>query len=189
MIKHIPNFISILRLILSPFVYVFIHQKDFPNALILFSFLSITDALDGFLARITNSVTTLGKILDPISDKVLILLSLYALSDSSIKRSIPFLSFKLMFFRDLFILLGSLFFLSKNVVPVSRVLGKITTFFAMFVVIFFVFENAFYFNFSYDKALYIILDILIILSFLDYGQYFFNRFREVSYGRTNRRSN
>ena len=70
----IPNLLSILRLLLIP-VYMTVYLKaeqplDYYMAAIILALSCVTDALDGFIARHYNMVSTLGKILDPLADKV-----------------------------------------------------------------------------------------------------------------------
>lgn len=75
----IANYITILRLLISPFflfIYLFysslgIHTLTLPYVLLaLLVFLELTDACDGYFARKYNQVTDLGKILDPMADSI-----------------------------------------------------------------------------------------------------------------------
>ena len=75
-----PNFLSLLRIILVPAVVIFLIQGSFLKALIFIAISGITDALDGFLARILNQQTTIGSYLDPIADKALLVSCFLALS-------------------------------------------------------------------------------------------------------------
>ncbi len=73
---NLPNKLTLVRIFVVPIIIVFLI-----NPLPLYSFLAagvfslaaITDWLDGHLARSTGQVTTLGKLLDPIADKILIM--------------------------------------------------------------------------------------------------------------------
>ena len=76
---NLPNELTLLRVFLIPFFLVCMYVK-FPfhylAALVIFSAASITDALDGKIARSRNLVTNFGKFLDPLADKVLVLAAL-----------------------------------------------------------------------------------------------------------------
>lgn len=77
---NLPNKLTVLRVILVPVFLVFLLIDAIPYnylfALIVFAAASITDALDGNIARKNNLVTTFGKFLDPLADKVLVLAAL-----------------------------------------------------------------------------------------------------------------
>lgn len=74
--RNIPNLISVIRILAVPIVIVFI---TYPGATasfwaaLIFSIASATDLLDGYIARYQKSETALGKLLDPMADKLLIL--------------------------------------------------------------------------------------------------------------------
>lgn len=83
--RKIPNILTIARLVLSPIpgIMYLMYSGDFDlrmTAMIIFVAVVLTDALDGYLARRNNQVTTLGKMLDPIVDKVLIITTLLSIS-------------------------------------------------------------------------------------------------------------
>lgn len=77
---NLPNKLTVLRVILVPFFVAFLLISAIPFhyllALLVFAAASITDALDGNIARKQNLVTTFGKFLDPLADKVLVLSAL-----------------------------------------------------------------------------------------------------------------
>jgi len=100
---NIPNFLSLLRIILVPLLVIFLINKAFLKALILFTALGVTDALDGFLARILKQQTVLGSYLDPIADKILITSCFLALA---ILKVIPGWLAVIVISRDVIILLG-----------------------------------------------------------------------------------
>lgn len=68
----LPNHITILRLLMIPFVLFFLWQKNWSVALILFLVAGLTDAVDGSMARTRKQITLWGTVADPIADKLLI---------------------------------------------------------------------------------------------------------------------
>lgn len=77
-----PNKLTIARILISPLFLAVIMKENLPHkflwALIIFSAASVTDAIDGKLARKNNEITNFGKLLDPIADKVLTTAALLA---------------------------------------------------------------------------------------------------------------
>ena len=74
--RNLPNLLTLLRLVLVPFIASAIWNEEFPRALLLLFIAGITDALDGRLARRFNWTSRVGAYLDPVSDKLL-LVTLY----------------------------------------------------------------------------------------------------------------
>lgn len=68
----VPNLLSLARLVLSVVVFVLVVRADWPAATILFIIAASTDRLDGWYARRFNQISRLGRIFDPLVDKVLI---------------------------------------------------------------------------------------------------------------------
>lgn len=68
--RYLPNFISIARLLFLPFIVQALIRGRFLEALVLFSIGSLTDLVDGLLARWLNAVTPFGRVLDPLADKI-----------------------------------------------------------------------------------------------------------------------
>lgn len=77
-----PNKLTIARMIIAPLFLAVIMKESLPHrflwALVIFSIASVTDAIDGKMARKNNQVTNFGKLLDPIADKVLTTAALLA---------------------------------------------------------------------------------------------------------------
>ena len=71
-LRHIPNLITIARLILLlPFLYTLLNN-NYQASFYIFFFAGFSDGLDGYLARLLNQTSKLGILLDPIADKLLI---------------------------------------------------------------------------------------------------------------------
>ena len=79
---NIPNVITLLRILLIP-VFVMLFFTPTPDrsltAAVVFVIAAVTDLLDGYIARRTGQITKLGKLLDPIADKLLVLSALILL--------------------------------------------------------------------------------------------------------------
>src|SRR5437764_12788843 len=78
----VPNVLTVVRILLVPVLVVALLEKTGGGdllAAIVFATASLTDAIDGYLARSRNWVTTFGKLMDPIADKLLIVAALIAL--------------------------------------------------------------------------------------------------------------
>jgi CDP-diacylglycerol--glycerol-3-phosphate 3-phosphatidyltransferase len=79
---NLPNILTLLRILLVPvLVVVLLGETENGDlwAAIVFALASATDAMDGYLARSRNAITTFGKLMDPIADKLLIIAALVAL--------------------------------------------------------------------------------------------------------------
>jgi CDP-diacylglycerol--glycerol-3-phosphate 3-phosphatidyltransferase len=109
-------------------------------ALVVFATVALTDALDGYLARSRNEVTDLGKMLDPIADKALLLSGLILLTRPSIPALAPHIPIwftTLVISRDVVLILGAALVhaLAGTVTVQPRVSGKLATFFQMATII------------------------------------------------------
>jgi len=79
---NLPNVLTVIRILLVPVLVVALLEKTGGGdllAAVVFAVASFTDAVDGYLARSRNWVTTFGKLMDPIADKLLIVAALVAL--------------------------------------------------------------------------------------------------------------
>jgi cardiolipin synthase len=127
----VPNILSLLRLpILAPTVWALVTQRNV-LAFILFLVSSLTDALDGWIARRFHQKSEWGKILDPLADKIT--LNVLAMI-MAFQGRIPFFLALVVLVRDGAIVGGGLVLLtSRTFVPQSSWPGKVTgvAFFAM----------------------------------------------------------
>lgn len=83
---NLPNKLTIFRIILVPIMAIipfFNFDTKWIVIDIIFIIASITDKLDGYLARSKNQVTTFGKFLDPIADKILVLAAMIILVEAN----------------------------------------------------------------------------------------------------------
>jgi len=123
-ILNISNSLSFLRLLLSlPFAFALWYDEHLWMLIIIIIGVA-SDFFDGFFARKLNQVTEFGKIIDPIADKVFIVVCVTMLI---IMGKIPAYLAIATILRDGLILIGGFFLAKKmNSVPPSNMLGKIT---------------------------------------------------------------
>ena len=80
---NLANKLTLIRIILVPIFLVFIAYQDLPYgsviATLIFIIASVTDQLDGYIARSRNQVTNFGKFMDPLADKLLVTAALISL--------------------------------------------------------------------------------------------------------------
>jgi len=125
---NIPNILSLLRLAMVPaFVAVFFNGS--PNAYryagLIFILASLTDALDGYIARKYNMITRLGRILDPLADKLMTAAAIICITIAGI---VPIWIIIVFTAKELIMGLGALVMYKKidDVLP-SNLLGKTAT--------------------------------------------------------------
>ncbi|GAB4368973.1 MAG: CDP-alcohol phosphatidyltransferase family protein [Calditrichia bacterium] len=104
------NFLSFLRLILGIFLYFLLIDRQTLPAIFIGIIAIISDYADGYIARKRNEVSDLGKILDPLADKVAVGLSSIALHSAF---GMPLWIVLLIIGRDILILMGSLILMGK----------------------------------------------------------------------------
>jgi cardiolipin synthase (CMP-forming) len=123
----IPNVISFLRIALIPVFVALIVDPDTRRAgLVLFVVVVATDWVDGALARATGQVSDLGKVLDPVADRLAIAAGLIALV---VADAFPLWAALLILVRDVTVLVAGLVLLSKRRARIEvRHLGKVATF-------------------------------------------------------------
>ena len=130
-IVTVPNVISALRLVCVPlFVYLLLGAEQRLEAAILLAVLGATDWVDGYIARRWNQVSTVGKILDPVADRAVLLTGVVAIL---IDGAAPLWVGAATLSREVLISLGTLVVagLGARRIDVSR-LGKAGTFLTYF---------------------------------------------------------
>lgn len=121
----VPNIISLIRLCLIPTLFYLLIKGHNVPATILFAIAASTDWVDGFIARRTNSVSKLGRILDPAADRLLMIFSVVGLT---LVGRLPLWIMVLILVRDVIMLFGYYIMLKKYNVRVDVILaGKIAT--------------------------------------------------------------
>jgi cardiolipin synthase len=151
-------------------------MNNFLISLVYFLIASLTDALDGFLARRMNWQTYLGTILDPVADKLLLSGTILFLWFNSY---IPFYIFVIFIGRDVAILLGAAVHMTliESETPLPNILGKLTTGLQIaYIIVVFIFEI---FNIDFSLAtLDIFIIIVTLLSLFVYARNWFLNINE-----------
>jgi cardiolipin synthase len=123
--RHLPNILSGIRLILVGVFVVLFRAGRYLPALSVFVFAFFTDVLDGQLARANGWVTNLGKLLDPLADKLMTLAALVCIYWASRRRCIGAVSARGA--QGAAHVIGGLFMAKRNVVAMADWPGKIAT--------------------------------------------------------------
>ena len=125
-ILTIPNVITVIRLILTfVFLYLFTSGTNRTAALIVYAIAASTDWLDGQIARMTKSVSWLGKTLDPIVDRALLFTGVLGLV---LTGELPFWVCAVVIGRDIYLALGGMALHHFHKRPIDVVYtGKIAT--------------------------------------------------------------
>lgn len=131
---NLPNKLTILRIIMIP-VFVAVFYINFPFHYVVsacvFALASLTDFLDGKIARKYNLVTNLGKFLDPIADKVLVATALIVMLATNGVEILPWymaIAVSIILARELIVSGFRMVAASKNLVLAADKSGKIKTF-------------------------------------------------------------
>lgn len=106
-LRFLPNLLCVLRILLVYPVALLVLDGRYPAVIALFAVAAFTDGLDGFLAKRFDWTTELGKHLDPLADKVLLVTVFVCLS---ITGDVPWLLTGLVLLRDLVIVFGAITF-------------------------------------------------------------------------------
>ncbi len=171
---NVPNKLTILRTIMIPFFLVFLYMSVMEGhdfgwfkwvALGVFIAASLTDMLDGKIARKYNLVTNFGKFMDPLADKLLVCSALIALSDIG---RMPAWIVIVIIARDFIISGFRLVAVEKGVVIAAGWSGKIKTTVQMIMVCFLVADLGGKVFYVIDQVLIYLALVLTIVSLLDY---------------------
>jgi cardiolipin synthase len=122
----VPNVLSFSRIVAIPFVaWAILHEGTEAVGLLGFGLLASTDWIDGYVARRTGSVTELGKVLDPVADRLAVIAVLIALV---VRDAFPLWAAALVVVRDALLLIAGAVVLSTRGIRIDvRPIGKAAT--------------------------------------------------------------
>jgi len=129
-VKALPNILSIFRICLVPvfIVVYFTHSSDIRYwAIIVYAVAGLSDLLDGYLARKFDAVSTLGKFLDPLGDKLMTFTVMVCIT---ITNSILYWAVLVFFVKEVLMGIGGFLIYKKARVelPAANFIGKTSTF-------------------------------------------------------------
>jgi len=167
---NIPNILTVSRFVLIPaFLYVVFHKPGSNSGLLwgmlIFIIAGATDLLDGFLARRYNMVTTWGKLMDPLADKMMLMTVLISLW---FKELIPSFVVIVVIVKEVLLIIGAAFlYKSKRMVVQANTYGKVAS------SVFFLAVVAVIFDLPYYEA---ILFAAVVITLIALVQYFYIAF-------------
>lgn len=167
--KHIPNILTVIRFIFIPSIVISIIYDNYLLALILFTLSSLTDVLDGKIARKYNAISDFGKLMDPLADK---LTQLSVLLTLSIKNVIPLWIVVILVLKETVMIAGASFLYGKSLVVSSKWYGKLTTVLIYIAVVCSCLIKIFNLS-NFDIYIYILAIILALFSLIKYFAYFY----------------
>jgi cardiolipin synthase len=130
----LPNFLTLLRIVAIPVFLAILAQGNYAAAFVVLVCAGITDVADGCIARINESTSELGAVLDPMADKLLLLSSFLVLG---IAGHLPAWLVAFVVMRDVILVVGyvAIFVVDQEWVEIapSRT-GKMTTFVQLFTI-------------------------------------------------------
>ena len=173
-ILSLPNGLTVIRILAIPIILILLFSSGRIYQVItafLFLLVAVTDTLDGYLARRRGVVTTLGKFLDPLADKLLVVTALIALIPA---RGIPFWMVIVIVGREIAVTGLRGIAVSQGIVIAASHLGKYKTVFEVAAVTFLILNGEYFsidFYFVGMVLLWIALTMAVISS-IDYFKKF-----------------
>ena len=193
--KWLPNLLTSSRILLVPLFLYFLFS-DFSHgkllALIVFMIASITDALDGKIARKHDAVSKFGIFFDPLADKFLVLSAFYSfmfLENTYIdllSTTVKLWMIILISFRDVLVTLIRTIMQYKGITMITSKLGKLKTALQIitinFILLFLILESyriSIPSNLLYYKSLYSLMVITTMITFYTGVHYFYNNYKTI----------
>ena len=181
-IFNIPNCLTYFRLICVP-IFALVFFAKFKGAvyvsLAIFAVAEITDKIDGIIARKYNMITDIGKVLDPLADKLLQVTALVCLC---IVGFLHWIFAALLLFKEALMILGGLFIIPKGVIIQANSWGKRATEILGYSSILLFFHDLLMqaFNFPVDWVLIGIGLVVTYMALINYGYIAYKQLKNKS---------
>lgn len=125
---NLPNKLTMMRIFLIPFVMIFVLVESIPHrwllGMIFFIIASVTDMLDGKIARSRNLITDFGKLMDPVADKMLVMSTLVCFVQEEICGAWVV---AIILFREFLVTSVRMVAADKGIVIPANIWGKVKT--------------------------------------------------------------
>lgn len=167
-LRHLPNIITVLRILLvAPILWILLH-KHYEWALFLFVIAGISDAIDGLLARYFSCISRFGAFVDPLADKLLLMGSYLTLGWLG---HIPFWLVAMVIGRDIWIMGGALSYLYfiGRLEFMPTLISKWNTFLQLLLIIVLLLQLSFnWFPALLIESIFVLVFITTLISFVQY---------------------
>ncbi len=181
----IPNILSYIRIFMIPlYVYLYLNAsslRDYYIAATVLVLSGITDALDGIIARKTGQITDLGKLLDPLADK---LTQVAMIAAMFIERPYILPLLLLFILKELYLLVNNMILVKKGILLDGAMwFGKVATatfYLCMFLLVIFP-----YFDQYRSMILIKVTAGFQIISLIGYSQWFYSKYKKEHLGKSN----
>jgi len=164
-ILNVPNSLSLLRILIIPFFIICFLNDYLLEVAILLIISGLSDSVDGYFARKFNQITDLGKILDPLADKMTlaaVVVCMWIKYGSQV-NGLPVL-FSILILKELLMGIGGLIFFKKiNITVGSMWYGKLTTVVFYLAMTMLVLVDVFNIDFDGKNYLYFYSILLVVL--------------------------
>lgn len=174
---NLPNLLTILRIVMIPFFIFFFYPSSARSPLTaatIFLLASLTDVLDGYLARLRSEVTQFGKFLDPVADKLLIISALILLVGNG---RVPAWLAIIIIGREFAVTGFRAIASSEGVIIASEGTGKYKMFLQIVAITFLIIDLP---SFYFHQIGLLLLSLSMLLAVYSAGQYFIKFGRSVN---------
>lgn len=176
-IWNVPNVLTMIRLALIP-VFVLFHAAHREKvALLVFCVASLTDWLDGHIARKHHLITDFGKLMDPLADKLMVCTALIM---QGLNGTFPVAAILIVIIKELVMIYGSSYLLAHDVVVYANLWGKLAQCsFILALVLSFWHTDFTAMGFPIDRVCLWIAVVLAGVALVDYTRMALDKLREI----------
>lgn len=167
-IWNLPNILTMLRMVMVVVFAILFYRSYYIAAGVVFLLAALTDLVDGFIARKYNLITNFGKLMDPLADKLLLIVALICLVSRGFLP--PFILVFVLIKEGIMVIGGAVLY-NKNVVVYAKQFGKFASFFFNAGVVLTFLSSTLFPAIGEYRINLIVFVIAIILAVLAVGQY------------------